>query len=749
MDNTLIIIKLFIYNKDIYNKYINYINKEYIKELNIDIYKLLLVVIDSYNNNINISSIQDLKALYNSAYPTTVVSKPSDSDGIQAVFDKLESLDVSQAVMEQVLEAHKTRYIASQLAEVSWDTSNGKKTLQELRSAFETGFRELETVPVTDNTLDDQFVGDDIDALLDRTYASPGYKFRLKTLRVMMGSLRKGNAGMIFGRPECGKSTLIASEGSYLASQLDRPYLHVNNEESSDAIKLRYIQAALGRTIEEINRNRRKAMDDFLEVTKGNIRIMRDKPAISWQEIEDLCAKLNPGIIVIDSIDKIKGFENDRDDLVYKQIYQWSRELAKKYGPVIGVCHAAVSAEGREWLEMDDVAYAKCLHPDTKVLMYDGSWHKIKDISVGELVMGPDSMPRKVLSTSSGTEEMFKITHKIGGDSYIVNKSHILTLRHQSGDIRDVPLEYYLKYPSGYKGIRSGYSLSEKQLPVDPYWLGLWLGDGHNKRPEITTNDIEIKNYVKDYAEKLGYSYVELRNGANGLVQAKIKGHQGKPHKLLNILKEFNLYGNKHVPELYLKSHENQRLALLAGLIDSDGCLVNKQHYYYEFSNNNENIAYSVKALALSCHFMATLNKYGDNYKVRISGNITKIPCLVKRKICPAHYLPYKKVTDSSLTVEALGIGEYCGFTLDGDNRFIIDNCIVTHNTAKQGEMDWILGIGKSHDKGKEYTRALHLSKNKLMGDEDSLEEFRHGHIRVLIRPEIARYDDIQFKEDA
>lgn len=63
--------------------------------------------------------------------------------------------------------------------------------------------------------------------------------------------------------------------------------------------------------------------------------------------------------------------------------------------------------------------------------------------------------------------------------------------------------------------------------------------------------------------------------------------------------------------------------------------------------------------------------------------------------------------------------------------------------TAKQGEADWILGIGKTNDPEPNTIRHLHLSKNKLAGDPDSIATLRHGSQEVIIVPEIARYVDL------
>ena len=63
--------------------------------------------------------------------------------------------------------------------------------------------------------------------------------------------------------------------------------------------------------------------------------------------------------------------------------------------------------------------------------------------------------------------------------------------------------------------------------------------------------------------------------------------------------------------------------------------------------------------------------------------------------------------------------------------------------TSKQAEADWILGIGKSNEGGTEDVRFFNISKNKLMGDENTDPELRHGRFDVWIRPQIARYEDI------
>jgi hypothetical protein len=70
-------------------------------------------------------------------------------------------------------------------------------------------------------------------------------------------------------------------------------------------------------------------------------------------------------------------------------------------------------------------------------------------------------------------------------------------------------------------------------------------------------------------------------------------------------------------------------------------------------------------------------------------------------------------------------------------------NNVAEAKTAKQGEADWILGIGKTYDEQMEFVRHFYISKNKLTGDPDSDPSWRHGKWDVLIQPELARYKDL------
>ena len=75
-----------------------------------------------------------------------------------------------------------------------------------------------------------------------------------------------------------------------------------------------------------------------------------------------------------------------------------------------------------------NVNAGKCLGINTPILMYDGKIKKVQDVKNGDKVMGDDNEPRTVVGTTTGTNIMYKITMKRGGE-YIVNSHHILCLK--------------------------------------------------------------------------------------------------------------------------------------------------------------------------------------------------------------------------------------------------------------------------------------------------------------------------------
>lgn len=271
-----------------------------------------------------------------------------------ALVSIIKESQVADAILIELLEQYKYKTIAHEVALLAIDVTEGKKEFQSLKEKIEgVGTKVLKN--------EFEFVTDDLEELYERQVHTHGLRWRLHTLNRMLGSLRKGNFGFLFARPETGKTTFLASEVTFMSEQLEEdagPILWFNNEEEGEKVKLRLYQAALGIPLAELFADRQGNKERYNHVTKGKIKLV-DSASISRRQVEDLCNKLQPSLVLFDQLDKVKGFDGDREDLRLGAIYQWAREIAKTYCPVIAVSQADGSGEGKKWLTMENVANAK------------------------------------------------------------------------------------------------------------------------------------------------------------------------------------------------------------------------------------------------------------------------------------------------------------------------------------------------------------------------------------------------------
>jgi replicative DNA helicase len=181
-------------------------------------------------------------------------------------------------------------------------------------------------------------------------------------MRQALGPVRKGNFGVVMARVETGKTAWVLSEGSYLAEQADGHTLFLSNEEAGDAMMFRLYQATLGATREQILSNLSRAKAAFHKRV-GHKLLFKDEARIQARWVEKTCEKYKPKLIIVDQIDKIQGFDNDREDLRLGAIYQFFRELAKMYAPVIGVTQANGEGANTKWLTMGHMSNSKTSKP--------------------------------------------------------------------------------------------------------------------------------------------------------------------------------------------------------------------------------------------------------------------------------------------------------------------------------------------------------------------------------------------------
>lgn len=361
-----------------------------------------------------------------------------------------------------------------------------------------------------------------------------------------------------------------------------------------------------------------------------------------------------------------------------------------------------------------------CLGIGTKILMYDNTFKNVENIKVGDTLMGPDSTPRNVLNLFRGKEQMYWVRQNKGLD-YRVNENHILSLKDRqrkqirkqiSGErnfIKNLPIDEsnvnnisvkeFLNKGKNYKFINKGYKSeiinynNEDELLIDPYFLGIWLGDGDSSGLSITNIDEEILTFIKNYSITLNLK-CSINEYKDGVYKYLINnGRIGKDNSniLLNTFKSYNLLNNKHIPNNYLSSSEKYRLELLAGLLDTDGSYDIKKNGF-EIAQKNDLLSEQITQLARSLGFYVSNIKSirkikligfeGIYNRIHIYGDLDRIPTKIKRKQA-------KKSTRNNnwlvtgIKIEKDIVDDYYGFQLDGDNLFLLEDFTVTHNSGK------------------------------------------------------------------
>lgn len=359
-----------------------------------------------------------------------------------------------------------------------------------------------------------------------------------------------------------------------------------------------------------------------------------------------------------------------------------------------------------------------CHIAGTKVMMYDGSTKNVEDVKLGELLMGPDGTPRKVLQLHTGRDHMYEIT-PVNGDKQIVNSKHLIYGMHrqwynniyQPFTMRaDQYYEMLQNKPylkAHYSLIKTQFSWEEKEHVIDPYLLGLWLGDGTSSESSIASNDIEVIEYLQTYAIAHGL-FARLRKvntTENCYLVHLSSGKPGKANWLLNELRNLKVLNNKHIPDDYIFDSRENRLKLLAGLIDTDGWYQSdKQYLCLSQSSERKHIIYAAQYIARSLGIKCTVTtkKIKDHtlrgkiikggnieYRLILLNNHQDIPTKIERKKVKNYHRDQLDPLSTRFKIDYYGVDNYYGFTVDKDNLFVLGDFTVTHNSMSELAAAW------------------------------------------------------------
>jgi len=426
-----------------------------------------------------------------------------------------------------------------------------------------------------------------------------------------------------------------------------------------------------------------------------------------------------------------------------------------------------------------------CFAKDTPILLWDGTIKMSQDIKIGDTLVGDDGGMRVVQETCTGQDELYEVT-QAHGMSYTVNSKHTLvlkctpaisksannfykilwfdaaTLSMKSNTIPfnkedseivfeqvtefmntlpstfELPVDTYMglsdtskKHLMGFKS--KGVNWPKKEVRMDPYLLGLYLGDGivdGISYAACPQKDPEILQYLLDWCEKnecelvhdAAYRFRIRRRGVehgrlaiqHGATTAECKGCTElkcdlcdlpeKPYKSDSVksdknpyktaLASYSLLNNKHIPQDFIVNDRETRLQLLAGLVDTDGYL-GTDGKRIEIPQSNHVLARQIeflgRSLGLTVHVNTVKKKnicfaggeakdYPDHLKVNISGKgIHEIPCRVARKMCFSS-LQKEDGLSTSIQVNGVGSGTYFGWSVNSNKRFVLHDFTTLRN---------------------------------------------------------------------
>lgn len=333
-----------------------------------------------------------------------------------------------------------------------------------------------------------------------------------------------------------------------------------------------------------------------------------------------------------------------------------------------------------------------CHIKGTKVLMYDGSIKNVEDVIIGDVLMGDDNTPRVVQELYNGTDQLYKITLS-NGDYQIVNSHHPVYFRKYNWN-KGIYTEHTLTAPEllEIKNLNKGYYIPKAiihfpyiPVTINPYFLGLWLGDGDSTRLDIANEDTEVLGWLSD-------NYEGTIRDLNQSDSCKVFHISKSTHVYNRLFSEYNLYNNKHIPQDYKINAPEVQLQVIAGLIDTDGTYNSKKNFFeitqrYDRKHILDDIKFMCECNGLKCSMtsrVSTGKKEGIiHYRLRISGDLSIIPTKINRKkgVKSTSYKSKKCWNDYTFKVEPYKVDEYYGFTVDKNHLFVLGDLTITHNT--------------------------------------------------------------------
>lgn len=409
----------------------------------------------------------------------------------------------------------------------------------------------------------------------------------------------------------------------------------------------------------------------------------------------------------------------------YKEPWENVTELKDKD---LGVAHYWNNAKNT--IELGARGGGKMVGLDEPVLTPNG-WVKMKDLEVEDKVIGSDGLPTKIKWKSDTQKAPFyritlrdgrvveaceDHTWKVWNKNKNKNSSKSIFSEMKTKDMFE---KYYYdridsKHKKKYNEIKytKEYILAlptvkeieykEVDLPINPYLLGLLLGDGCLAlNGSLTTGDKEVIEFCKRECTKNNWTY-RIKNHTDRKCSDVFFTNKNKSgNSLIQIIKKLGLYktnsSNKFIPEIYKNSSIKQRYELLRGLMDSDGFADSRHIEYYTVSKKlSEDVVDVIRSLGINCRTTEKETSYRDKNNKKIKGkNCYRTSIYTNKKIFNLDrkqtFIDNNKKSkagkskwNKTFIVNIEPIGDKYGQCISVDNKdhtYIIHDYIVTHNS--------------------------------------------------------------------
>lgn len=352
----------------------------------------------------------------------------------------------------------------------------------------------------------------------------------------------------------------------------------------------------------------------------------------------------------------------------------------------------------------------EALHEQEMVYLNNEEWIPIKDVKVGDMICNEEGTLTKVLKKIDvGVVDIWEFTlsdgRKIKSSSdhnwkVYSKKSNKYLIKTTNEIIEDYKKENKNGFVYNYSiPATKAIQKSKKNLGIDPYWLGLYLGDGLKGSPTICSEDDFIINYCIDYAKRIGADY-SIRVDpvkSNGTFKY-IRINQGRQYNsIIDYLRKYNTFYEKRIPEEYLDSCIEDRMELLRGLFDSDA--YSDKTGRVEFNTSYIPIYEGMKKLLLELGILfkvdkkkSTYTKNGqkfnglDTYRFQIYTyeKVFKLERKLKNIVKKPNVRTLRKDRSTIKDINKLNKAQaYCIQVDNETSLFLTTDCIVTKNCGK------------------------------------------------------------------